>query len=77
MLYLLFFRLRDGDELTWRIKNAVPLHAERQPRFSTSSRSSSAPRSNRSVVVAVAQGALGGVMFWFLGIRGAPCSGPW
>jgi len=71
MLYLLFFLLRDGDELTWRIKNAVPLHAERQrallDKFTVVIRAT--VKSN--VVVAVAQGALGGVMFWFLGIRGA------
>jgi predicted PurR-regulated permease PerM len=71
MLYLLFFLLRDGDELTWRIKNAIPLRAERQrallDKFTVVIRATI--KSN--VVVAVAQGALGGAMFWFLGIRGA------
>ena len=30
MLYLLFFLLRDGDELFGTIKNAIPLRAEQQ-----------------------------------------------
>src|SRR6266545_3233558 len=30
MLYLLFFLLRDGDELFRTIKNAIPLHAQQQ-----------------------------------------------
>jgi hypothetical protein len=32
MLYLLFFLLRDGDELFRTIKSAIPLRAEQQPR---------------------------------------------
>jgi predicted PurR-regulated permease PerM len=33
MLYLLFFLLRDEDALSKRIRNAIPLHAERQRAF--------------------------------------------
>jgi len=32
MLYLLFFLLRDGDQLTGRIEEAVPLRPERRTR---------------------------------------------
>jgi predicted PurR-regulated permease PerM len=69
MLYLLFFMLRDGDELSARIKNAIPLRAEQQQalfsKFTTVIRATV----KGDIVVAVLQGALGGLIFWFLGIR--------
>jgi predicted PurR-regulated permease PerM len=71
MLYLLFFLLRDGDELFRIIKNAVPLRAEQQraifSKFATVIRATV----KGTIVVAILQGALGGLMFWFLGIRAA------
>ena len=71
MLYLLFFLLRDGDELFRTIKNAIPLSAEQQravfSKFATVIRATV----KGTIVVAVVQGALGGLIFWFLGIRAA------
>jgi predicted PurR-regulated permease PerM len=71
MLYLLFFLLRDGDELLRHIKDSLPLHANQQralfSKFTTVIRATV----KGSVVVAFVQGSLGGVMFWFLGIRPA------
>jgi predicted PurR-regulated permease PerM len=71
MLYLLFFLLRDGDELFRIIKDAVPLRAEQQralfSKFATVIRATV----KGTIVVAVLQGALGGLIFWFLGIRAA------
>jgi predicted PurR-regulated permease PerM len=71
MLYLLFFLLRDGDELSRRIKDAIPLRAEQQhalfSKFTTVIRATV----KGDLVVAVLQGALGGLAFWFLGIRAA------
>jgi predicted PurR-regulated permease PerM len=71
MLYLLFFLLRDGDELFRIIKDAVPLRAEQQraifSKFATVIRATV----KGTIVVAILQGALGGLMFWFLGIRAA------
>jgi predicted PurR-regulated permease PerM len=71
MLYLLFFLLRDGDELFRIIKEAVPLRAEQQraifSKFATVIRATV----KGTIVVAILQGALGGLMFWFLGIRAA------
>jgi predicted PurR-regulated permease PerM len=67
VLYLLFFLLRDGDDLTKRIRNAMPLHPEQQRdllnRFTTVIRATV----KGNVVVAMVQGALGGLIFWFLG----------
>ena len=71
MLYLLFFLLRDGDELFRIIKDAVPLRPEQQraifSKFATVIRATV----KGTIVVAVLQGALGGLIFWVLGIRAA------
>jgi predicted PurR-regulated permease PerM len=71
MLYLLFFLLRDGDELFRTIKDAVPLGAEHQravfSKFATVIRATV----KGTIVIAILQGALGGLIFWFLGIRAA------
>ena len=71
MLYLLFFLLRDGDELFRIIKDAVPLRPDQQraifSKFTTVIRATV----KGTIVVAVLQGALGGLIFWFLGIRAA------
>jgi predicted PurR-regulated permease PerM len=69
MLYLLFFLLRDGEALAQRIRNAVPLHTEHQrtlaERFATVVRATV----KGNLVVAVVQGALGGLILWILGVR--------
>jgi predicted PurR-regulated permease PerM len=69
MLYLLFFLLRDGDELTRRIKDAIPLRPEQQralfDKFTVVIRATV----KGNLVVAVLQGALGGLIFWLLGIH--------
>ena len=71
MLYLLFFLLRDGDDLAARIKRAVPLRDEQHralvEKFTVVIRATV----KGNVVVAILQGALGGFIFWVLGIRGA------
>ena len=68
VLYLLFFLLRDGDDLSNRIRVAIPLHAEQQRalfnKFTTVIRATV----KGNVVVAVVQGTLGG-LFWFLGVH--------
>jgi predicted PurR-regulated permease PerM len=71
MLYLLFFLLRDGDVLSRRIREAIPLQRERQRnlavRFTTVIRATI----KGNLVVALVQGALGWLIFWILGV-GAP-----
>jgi len=68
MLYLLFFLLRDGRNLARTIRHAIPLSAEHKRnlfgKFTTVIRATV----KGNIVVAAVQGALGGVMFWFLGI---------
>jgi len=69
MLYLLFFLLRDGDTIARRIRGAVPLPAEQQrnlaERFTTVIRATV----KGNLVVAIVQGALGGLIFWLLGVH--------
>jgi predicted PurR-regulated permease PerM len=69
MLYLLFFLLRDGPELSERIGSAIPLRAEQ--RQALLNRFTIAVRAilKGTIVVALVQGALGGLVFWILGFR--------
>ncbi|HWL28485.1 MAG TPA: AI-2E family transporter [Burkholderiaceae bacterium] len=71
MLYLLFFLLRDGAQLARQSKQLIPLSDEHQQhlfrKFATVVRATV----KGNIVVAITQGALGGVMFWFLGIQGS------
>jgi len=68
MLYLLFFLLRDGDDLLKRVKIAVPLNTEQMTLLLT--RISLVVRATvkGGIAVAVIQGILGGLAFWFLDI---------
>lgn len=70
MLYLLFFLLRDGNSLALRIGQATPLDEahKRQlvDKFTTVIRATV----KGNIVVAASQGALGGLIFWILGIQG-------
>lgn len=70
MLYLMFFLLRDGEGLARRIRQAIPLSVEQKrflfEKFTTVIRATV----KGNIVVAAVQGALGGLIFWFLGIQG-------
>ena len=71
MLYLLFFLLRDGVGLARRIRDAIPLAADHKRelfgKFATVIRATV----KGNILVAMSQGALGGLIFAFLGIPGA------
>ena len=71
MLYLLFFLLRDGPSLVKQVAQAVPLkqaHTQRlMGQFTTVVRATV----KGNVLVALVQGALGALAFWFLDIPGA------
>lgn len=71
MLYLAFFLLRDGPALTDRIGEMIPL--EESKRHILMERFLAVIRATikGSLVIAVIQGALGGLVFWALDIRGA------
>ena len=69
MLYLLFFLLRDGDALVERIKAAIPLHPEQQRTLARRFTGVIRATVKGTLVVALVQGALGGLIFWLLGIH--------
>ena len=70
MLYLLFFLFRDGRTIAARIKRAVPLSSRyKKPLFDNFVTVIRATVKG-NVLVAIAQGALGGLIFWFLGVPG-------
>ena len=71
VLYLLFFFLRDGDGLARRIRTAVPLHADQQRELFNMFTTVIRATVKGNVVMAIVQGALGGLIFWFLGVHAA------
>ncbi|MFJ3487278.1 AI-2E family transporter [Pseudomonas sp. NPDC090202] len=71
MLYLLFFFLRDGQELTRRIRIAIPLAEPQKRRLQLKFTRVVRATVKGNVVVAVTQGALGGFIFWVLDIPSA------
>lgn len=69
MLYLLFFLLRDGQALANRIKRAVPLSRMYKQRLFDNFITVIRATVKGNVLVAMAQGALGGLIFWFLDVQ--------
>lgn len=68
MLYLAFFLLRDGDRLTEWIRKAIPLDAERRQLLFSKFVEVTRATVKGNLLVAIVQGALGGVIFAILGI---------
>ena len=68
MLYLLFFFLRDGDRLIDSFVKVLPLGDERERRLFSKFAEVSRATIKGTLVVGVIQGALGGFIFWVLGI---------
>jgi predicted PurR-regulated permease PerM len=69
MLYLLFFLLRDGGALTQRIRETIPLRGDQKTALFTTFATIVRATVKGGILVAIAQGALGGIAFWFLGIH--------
>ena len=71
MLYLLFFLLRDGAPLSKTVRDALPLAKPHTHyllnKFTTVIRATI----KGNVAVAIAQGTIGGLSFFFLGVQGA------
>lgn len=70
-LYLAFFLLRDGDMLVHLLIRALPIGDERERLLFTKFAEVTRATIKGSLVVALVQGALGGLIFWMLGISGA------
>jgi predicted PurR-regulated permease PerM len=70
MLYLLFFLLRDSDSLLRQLRAAIPLRPDRLVALAEKFTVVIRATVKGNIVVAIVQGALGGLIFWLLGIHG-------
>lgn len=71
MLYLTYFLLRDGDGLRIRFARAVPLHRDHREALAEKFVTVIRATIKGSVVVAIVQGLIGGIVFYILDIPGA------
>jgi predicted PurR-regulated permease PerM len=71
MLYLLFFFFRDGDRILTGIIRAMPMGDLREQRLMRKFAQVSRATVKGTLVVAVVQGGLGGVLFSLVGIQAA------
>ncbi|MGD9810521.1 MAG: AI-2E family transporter [Sphingobium sp.] len=71
MLYLSFFLLRDGRRLAALVVDAVPLHSVQRRALAEKFIAVVRATIKGNMIVAIVQGALGGLIFWALGIGGA------
>jgi predicted PurR-regulated permease PerM len=71
MLYVAFFLLRDGRALVDKLVHAVPLGDERERMLLQKFAEVARATVKGNLVVAVVQGALGGLIFWILGLPAA------
>ena len=69
LMYLLFFLLRDGAALTARIRAAIPLSRKYKQRLFNNFTTVIRATVKGNILIAIAQGALGGLIFWFLDVR--------
>lgn len=68
MLYLLFFLLRDEEALARQIRDAIPLRIEQKEALFRKFAIVIRATVKGDLLVALLQGALGGLIFWFLGV---------
>ncbi|KPQ28220.1 MAG: putative permease [Marinobacter excellens HL-55] len=71
MMYLAFFLIRDGQQLVELLIKALPLGDERERLLFAKFAEVTRATVKGNLLIAIIQGALGGVIFWILGINGA------
>jgi len=71
MLFALFFMLRDGDAMSQALRALLPLPADESARLMRDTRDLVVASVGAGLLVAAAQGLIGGAAFWMLGL-GAP-----
>jgi len=71
MLYVLFFLFRDGRSIGRGIRASMPLSEEYNADLLAKFTAVVRATVKGNIVIAVIQGAIGGVAFWALGIKGA------
>src|SRR4029077_4945479 len=71
MLFALFFLLRDGAAISGQLRDLLPFPQDESERLMTDTRDLVIASVGAGLIVAAAQGVIGGTAFWLLGI-GAP-----
>jgi predicted PurR-regulated permease PerM len=71
MVYMAFFLLRDGHKLVELLIKALPLGDERERLLFAKFAEVTRATVKGNLLIAIIQGALGGLIFWALGITGA------
>lgn len=71
MVYVAFFLLRDGSKLVDLMIRALPLGDERERLLFAKFAEVTRATVKGNLLIAIIQGALGGFIFWALGIQGA------
>lgn len=71
MLYIAFYMMRDSSELVEKLHRALPLGHTREQLFFAKFTEVTRATIKGSLVVAMVQGTLGGLVFYFLGISSA------
>jgi predicted PurR-regulated permease PerM len=71
MLYLSFFLIRDGDAVLRAVRIAIPLAPEHQRELAEKFVTVTRATVKGNLLVALIQGLLGGLAFWFLGVQSA------
>jgi predicted PurR-regulated permease PerM len=70
-LYLAFFLIRDGAQVSGAVMRAIPLASAHKQELLAKFKTVVRATVKGNLLVAAIQGALGGVAFWFLGVTGA------
>jgi predicted PurR-regulated permease PerM len=70
-LYLAFFLIRDGEDMVKVVRRKVPLASEDKKELAAKFTTVVRATVKGTLLVAAIQGALGGIAFWFLGVKGA------
>jgi predicted PurR-regulated permease PerM len=71
MMYTLFFLFRDGEQITQSISRSIPLHPQHTRRLLQQFATVVRATVKGNIVLALVQGALGGIAFAVLGLPGA------
>jgi predicted PurR-regulated permease PerM len=69
MLFALFFMLRDGETFARHVRDLLPLPVRIRERLMSDTRDLVVASVGAGIIVALAQGVIGGVAFWLLGIQ--------
>jgi predicted PurR-regulated permease PerM len=68
ILFAMYYLFRDGEKIAMKLPDQIPLERDRAVRILTHTREIISASVYGVLVIAIIQGTLGGLMFWFLGI---------